>query len=99
MIIFLSYASDQHNAAEQVNLALTGSGHKVFFDRESLSAGDYYHMRIRKAVEDSDVFIFLISPKSVTAGCYALTELKYARQRWPDPQRKVLAGYDRADRL
>lgn len=90
MIIFLSYASDQRDAAEQVNLALTGSGHKVFFDRESLPAGDDYHMRIRKAVEDSDAFVFLISPKSVTAGCYALTELKYARQRWPDPRRKVL---------
>jgi TIR domain len=90
MIIFLSYASEQRDAAEQVNLALTGSGHKVFFDREKLPAGDNYHLGIRKAVEDSDAFVFLISPNSVTVGCYALTELKYARQRWPDPRRKVL---------
>jgi len=90
MIIFLSYASEQRDAAEQVNLALIGSGHKVFFDRETLPAGDDYHLRIRKAVEDSDAFVFLISPNSVTTGCYALTELKYARQRWPDPRRKVL---------
>ena len=48
------------------------------------------YVQHRKAVEDSDAFVFLISPKSVTAGCYALTELKYARQRWPDPRRKVL---------
>ena len=90
MIIFLSYASEQRDAAEQVNLALIGSGHKVFFDRETLPAGDDYHLRIRKAVEDSDAFVFLISPNSVKTGCYALTELKYARQRWPDPRRKVL---------
>jgi hypothetical protein len=90
MIIFLSYASEQRDAAEQVNLALIGSGHKVFFDRETLPAGDDYHLRIRKAVEDSDAFVFLISPNSVTTGCYALTELKYARQRWPAPRRKVL---------
>ncbi len=90
MIIFLSYASDRRDIADQVNLALAGSGHKVFFDRDSLPAGDDYHVRIRKAVEHSDAFVFLISPKSVMPGSYALTELKYARQKWPDPRQRVL---------
>jgi hypothetical protein len=90
MMIFLSYASDRRNIAEQVNLALSGSGHKVFFDRDSLPAGDDYHIRIRKGVEDCDVFVFLISANSVVPGSYALTELKYARQKWPDPRRRVL---------
>jgi hypothetical protein len=90
MIIFLSYSSDRRDLAEQVKLALAGSGHKVFFDRDSLPAGDEYHFRIRKAVEDSDAFVFLISPKSVAPGCYALTELKYAKQKWPDPRQRVL---------
>jgi hypothetical protein len=90
MIIFLSYASDLRDVAEQITLALTSSGHDVFFDRDSLPAGEDYHMRIRKAVEDSEAFVFLITPKSVMPGCYTLTELKYARQKWPDPQQKVL---------
>lgn len=90
MIIFLSYASNHRDIAEQVNLALTGSGHKVFFDRDSLPAGDDYHIRIRKSVEDSEAFVFLISPQSVAQGSYALTELKYARQKWPDPRQRVL---------
>jgi hypothetical protein len=90
MIIFLSYASDQRDVAEQTTLALTSLGHKVFFDRDSLPAGDDYHMRIRRAVEESEAFVFLISPKSVTPGSYTLTELKYARQKWPDPRQKVL---------
>ena len=90
MNIFLSYSSDRRDIAEQVSLALTGSGHKVFFDRDSLPAGDDYHVRIRKGVEKSDAFVFLISPKAVAPGSYALTELKYARQKWPDPRRKVL---------
>ena len=90
MNIFLSYSSDRRDIAEQVSLALTGSGHKVFFDRDSLPAGDDYHVRIRKGVENSDVFVFLISPRAVAPGSYALTELKYARQKWPDPRRKVL---------
>ena len=42
MIVFLSYASENRDIAEQVNLALTGAGHKVFFDRDSLPAGDDY---------------------------------------------------------
>src|SRR6266568_3947269 len=90
MIIFLSYASEQRDVAEQIKLALTGSGHKVFFDRDSLPAGDDYHMRIRNAVEDSEAFVFLITPQSVAQGCYALSELKYAREKWPDPRGKVL---------
>jgi hypothetical protein len=90
MVIFLSYASEQRDIAEQIKLALVGSGHNVFFDRDSLPAGDEYHLRIRKAVEESDAFIFLISPESVAHGSYALTELKYARERWPDPRGAVL---------
>jgi hypothetical protein len=90
MNIFLSYSSDRRDTAEQVSLALTASGHKVFFDRDSLPAGDEYHARIRKGVENSEAFVFLISPKAVAAGSYALTELKYARQKWPDPRRRVL---------
>ena len=90
MIIFLSYSSDRCDIAEQVKLALAGSGHKVFFDRDSLPPGDEYHVRIRKAVERSDAFVFLISQRSVTTGSYALTELKYARQKWPDPRHRVL---------
>src|SRR6185295_11955597 len=41
-------------------------------------------------VECSDAFVFLISQRSVTSGSYALTELKYARQKWPDPRHRVL---------
>lgn len=90
MIVFLSYAYEQRDMAEEIKLALVESGHEVFFDRDSLVAGDGYHARIHKAVNDSDAFLFLISPQSVAQGCYALTELKYAREKWPDPREKVL---------
>jgi TIR domain-containing protein/Yip1-like protein len=90
VIIFLSYASEQRDIADQIKLALGDSGHEVFFDRDSLPVGDDYHPRIRKAVENSDAFVFLISPQSVAQGCYALTELKYAREKWPNPRGKLL---------
>src|SRR5713101_1672896 len=90
MNIFLSYASDRRDIAEQVYFALTNSGYKVFFDRDSLPAGDDYHKRIRKSVKDSEAFVFLISPKSVAEGSYTRTELKYAREKWSDPRQRVL---------
>jgi hypothetical protein len=90
MHIFLSYASEDVGSADEVRLALTGSGYQVFFDRESLLPADDYHARIRDAVERSDTFVFLISPSSLTQGNYALTELKYARRKWPHPKGRVV---------
>lgn len=90
MKIFLSYASEEAQTAEEIQLALTGSGHDVFFDRTSLPAGGDYNARIRKAIEDSDGMIFLISAHSVAKGSYALTELKFAREKWEHPRGCVM---------
>lgn len=60
------------------------------FDRPSLKPGDNYDRRLREAIESADGVIFLISPQSVQVGGYALTELKYARQKWVHPERRVL---------
>ena len=90
MQIFLSYASEDRERAEEIQLALVNSGNQVFFDKTSLPAGGDYHSRIQIAVQSSDIFVFLISPNSVTQGSYALTELKYARAKWPNPREKLL---------
>jgi hypothetical protein len=90
MKLFLSYASENGGIAEKIYFALVGAGHIVFFDRPSLKPGDNYDRRLREAIEAADGLIFLISPQSVQAGGYALTELKYARQKWAHPERRVL---------
>ena len=90
MKIFLSYASEDHKLADDVHLSISGLGHQVFFDRDSLPPGGDYHDRIRKAVESSDVFVFLISAHSLKPGSYTLTELKYARSKWSHPKDKVV---------
>lgn len=90
MQIFLSYASEDRSLAEEIQLALLGAGHVVFFDKASLPAGGDYHSRIEAAVKRCDLFIFLISPNSVASGSYALTELKFARLRWHHPKERVL---------
>jgi hypothetical protein len=90
MKIFLSHASEDRSLAREIQLALLGSGHQVFFDEESLPAGGDYHTRIRGEVNGSDLFIFLISPHSLSSGKYTLSELKYAQRKWPHPREHVL---------
>jgi hypothetical protein len=94
--VFISYASEDRKFAEDIQLALSGAGFRVFFDKESLPAGGDYHSRIRQWVEDSDILVFLISPDSVKSGGYALTELKYAREKWAHPAGHVLPVMVRA---
>jgi formylglycine-generating enzyme required for sulfatase activity len=80
MRIFLSYASQDREQAKSVYLALRDQGHRVFFDRADLAAGDEYHNRIREEIQRSRLFIFLISPQAVDAESYTLTELAIAEK-------------------
>ena len=90
MRIFVSYASERRNAAEEIALALRERGHRVFFDRASLVAGDGYDARIEREIRGSDLFVFLVSPEALQAGSYCLTELHHAEARWPHPAGRVL---------
>jgi len=88
--IFLSYSSSQSEAATRVELSLKGEGHSVFRDRSALPPGESFDARIRAAIQESDLFIFLISRESVLEGRYTLTELKFAEQKWGHPAGHVL---------
>jgi hypothetical protein len=88
--IFLSYASSLGETAARIELSLMGEGYAVFRDRTALPPGESFDARIRAAIEESDLFVFLISPESVTPGRYTLTELKFAEQKWGHPAGRVL---------
>jgi len=90
MKIFLSYPSAHKEIAASINYELQANGHDVFFDKEDLPPGQSYNERIRSAIEACDLFIFLITPESVTQGHYTLTELKIAGRKWPTPAGHVL---------
>jgi hypothetical protein len=90
MKIFLSHASQDKTAADSIAFSLRGRGHKVFVDRDDLPPGESYDQQIGRAVRDSEIFIFLISPDSVADGRYTLTELAFARRKWSNPSRRVL---------
>ena len=90
MDIFISYASEQRANAEEIALALRAEGHRPFFDRTALPEGEAYNARIREAVRDCDLFLFLVSPESISAGRYTLTELGFAEEKWRSPAGRVL---------
>jgi hypothetical protein len=90
MKIFLSYAHEQRPVAEEVNVSLSVRGYDVFFDRSNLKAGVGYDAAIQKAVEECDLFAFLISPESLEQGSYTLTELGFAKDKWKNPSGRVL---------
>jgi len=90
MRLYIAYSSQDTKIAEQVQLALLADNHTVFRDHTSLKPGDNFDSRFREAIHATDMMIFLISPSSVRHGCYALTELGYARERWPHPKDHLL---------
>jgi hypothetical protein len=90
MRLYIAYSSQDTKLAERVELALLADNHEVFRDRTSLRPGDGYDSHFREAIQRADMLIFLISPASIRQGCYALTELGYAQERWPHPKDHVL---------
>jgi hypothetical protein len=88
--IFVSYAHEQRNLADRLAIGLRQSGAEVFFDKDALQAGQAYDQPIREEIERCDLFVFLLSPESLADRKYALTELAFARDRWPDPTGHVL---------
>lgn len=88
--IFLCHASEDKPTVEPIQLALAGAGHRVFFDEQSLPPGGDYHQRIRNAIATCDLFVFIGSEASLKPGKFTLSELKFARERWPSPVNHVL---------
>jgi len=90
MRVFISYASEDRGAAEQLHYALTAAGHDTFFDRADIKGGADYHQLLRTQVQRSDALVFLVSPHSVAPGKYTLTELQWAEEQWRHPRGRVL---------
>jgi TIR domain len=88
--VFISHAREDAKIAERIALAVRGRNCKVFLDEHDLPPGGNYEARIHQAIKSSSVFVFLISPASVSEGRYPLTELKFAEQKWSHPADRVL---------
>jgi TIR domain len=90
MKVFISYSAEERELAERISFALRSDGHSTFFDRASLVAGRTFDNRIRMAIEDCDLMLFLITPRSIEPGSYARAELAIAESKWPHPDGRIL---------
>src|SRR6516164_8889278 len=62
--VFLSYASQDADAAKRICEALRAAGIEVWFDKSELRGGDAWDRQIRKQIHDCVLFIPIISAHS-----------------------------------
>src|SRR3974390_1869644 len=74
--IFVSYSSRDRSVVKGVADDLTDFGHHVWFDRE-LTGGHKWWDDILSTIRDSDLFLFALSPDSLSSYPCGL-EYKYA---------------------
>ena len=64
--VFLSYASQDAEAAARICEALRAAGIEVWFDRSDLRGGDAWDAHIKKQIHDCALFIPVISAQKPT---------------------------------
>src|SRR5499427_4121632 len=62
--VFLSYASQDAEAAEKICAALRAAGIEVWFDKSELRGGDAWDRQIKQQIHDCRLFIAVISANS-----------------------------------
>jgi MinD-like ATPase involved in chromosome partitioning or flagellar assembly len=65
--VFLSYASEDRARVARVADALSGKGFEVFWDRETLLAGQSWRNELESALDAADVVVVFWSQRSVTS--------------------------------
>ena len=74
--VFISYAREDGDVARDLKKLLEEAGVSVWFDRNALRSGELWTEEIKKAIQDSKVFIPIISRHS------ARTEPRFAHKEW-----------------
>jgi TolB-like protein/Tfp pilus assembly protein PilF len=80
--VFLSYASEDSEAARRICAALHTRGIEVWFDQSNLRGGDVWDQRIRRQIKDCALFVPLVSANTLkrSEGYFRL-EWRLADQR------------------
>ena len=89
MNIFIIHSSEQEELFDSLKTRLIVAGHSVF-DPGRLDKGQGYDDRIRSEIWAADLVIFLVSASSIVRTSYAMTELTWTEDRWPNPNGRVL---------
>jgi WD40 repeat protein len=77
--VFISYSRTDSDFARKLNDALLTQGKSTWFDQESIAYGTDFKQEIYRGIENSDNFLFVISPSSVNSP-YCAAEVAYARE-------------------
>ena len=64
--VFLSYASQDANAARRIAAALSVAGIEVWLDQSELRGGDVWDQKIRREIHDCSLFIPVISANTAS---------------------------------
>ena len=64
--VFLSYASQDAEAAQGICEALRSAGIEVWFDQSELRGGDVWDQKIQREIHDCALFIPLISANTAS---------------------------------
>jgi len=87
--VFLSYASEDYEAAARVHVALDRAGIDVWFDRRDLHAGEEFERKIAAQIARSYFFVAVVSKQSLTR------EPRFFRFEWREAeQRAKYAAFD-----
>ncbi|NEO35988.1 MAG: TIR domain-containing protein [Moorea sp. SIOASIH] len=76
--VFISYSRADSDFARKLNEALEMQGKSTWFDQESIPPGSDFQQEIYRGIENSDNFLFIISPRSVNSP-YCADEVEYAQ--------------------
>ncbi|PSN17700.1 type IV secretion protein Rhs, partial [filamentous cyanobacterium CCP5] len=76
--VFISYSRADSDFARQLNDALQVQQKLTWFDQESIPPGVDFQQAIADGIENSDYFLFVISPSSVQSP-YCASEVEYAQ--------------------
>jgi WD40 repeat protein len=77
--IFLSYSRRDSDFVTRLNDALAARGKEVWLDLQGIADSEVFPDAIRRAIEESEAFVFAISPASVSS-TYCGHEVDYAAE-------------------
>ena len=83
--VFLSYSSEDRQAARSIGEALTGFGLEVWLDESELGGGDAWDQKIRRQIRECDYFMPIVSARTeVRHEGYFRREWRFAVERTLD---------------
>jgi WD40 repeat protein len=77
--VFLSYSRRDSEFVGRLAQSIEEHGKEVWLDVEGIADGEVFPEAIKRAIEQSDAFVFVITPASV-ASSYCENEVEYARE-------------------